>query len=108
MRDGLRYWSEEMPTPDSREANLLHRPMIVSAQRWARSIENENNETWWHYYKILAQEHNEAYKLEVDRDSVLRAALDDRWGNHFMYSGWREVEHFTQLENEKERGKIEE
>ena len=75
--------------------------MIVSAMRWARSIENENNETWWHYYKILAQEHNEEYTQRVEKDSVLRAFLDDRWGNHFMYSGWREVEHFTQLENEK-------
>ena len=103
--EGLRYWSEEMPTPDSREVNLLHRPMIVSAHRWARSVENENNETWWYYYKILAQEHNEEYKRRIARDSTLKAFLDERWGNHFMYSGWREVAHFTQLENEKKLGK---
>ena len=99
--EGLRYWSDDMPAPNSREENLLYRPMIVSARRWARSIENENNETWWHYYKILAQEHNEEYKRRIARDSTLEAFLDERWGNHFMYSGWREVEHFTQLENEK-------
>ena len=99
--EGLRYWSDEMPAPNSREENLLHKPMIVSAMRWAMSVRNENNETWWDRYKVLAQRHNKEYTRRVEKDSVLRAALDDRWGNHFMYSGWREVEHFTQLENEK-------
>ncbi len=102
----LYYIPDEEPKRYSREWQLLDTNTLVRSMRWEISAENVDNETWWDYYKRYVQARNKEFIQLVERDSTVRAFLDDRWGNHFMYNGWRMVEHHTQLKKEREAGNI--